>query len=67
MTPPYMGSAAIGASDLCSSTQQPGVLHYTLDRGHIEQIRPRVSSRLFLKSIYPKDFKKSLVSSVGRR
>ena len=37
----------------------------SLDRGHIDQIRARVSCRLFLKSIYPKDFRNSLVSLVG--
>ena len=40
---------------------------HTIDRGHIDQIRARVSHRLFLKSIFPKDFRNSLVILVGWR
>ena len=48
-------------------------LHYIqpasslVGRGHIDQIRTRVSHRLFLKSIFHKDFRNSLASSVGGR
>ena len=39
---------------------QRSVCHVHLDRGHIDQVKARVSPRLFLKSIYPKDFRNSL-------
>ena len=38
-------------------------VHCTVGRGHIDQIKARVSRRLFLKSIFPKDFRNCLVFS----
>ena len=38
---------------------------WTLGRGHMSQIRPKMPNRLLLKCILPKDFRTSLVSLVG--
>ena len=44
-----------------------GQQYWDWDWGHRDQIRARVSLRLFLKSIFPKNFRNCLFSSVGSR